>query len=268
MITVHSAATDKDAPFVLWDSVLERGTMTVSGGDTAGGPNINGPQTYDDWEPTAANGYVQVILTAAETCDCVAIAGHNLADRAGYFRAYYSVDGVTAWTALASQYPVTNEPAAIAFAPISALGWRFYFNNPNFAIGPARINIAALGKRLVFPAPVVAPYVPARAADRVDAAGLVSMGGHFLGASAWRRGLEADVSFAPLPRSFTDGAEFRAFRDHYNAGGTFFWAADPTGLPADLAYYWRPEGSDDLRPVYRPGDYWAGLDMRLAGYAG
>lgn len=50
------------------------------------------------------------------------------------------------------------------------------------------------------------------------------------------------VQFPHVQRNWVDGPLI-GFEDHYNRGGTFFYAGWPGGKPQDMAYAW--PGSED-----------------------
>lgn len=264
MIISGTSAANRDAPFILWDNVLARGAVS-SIHPASGWENLAGPQTFDVWSwNVGSNSYVQAIFDEPEPCDCAAIAGHNLHKIGGSLRAQYSLDGVTGWVSVSAiNTPADGDPAAIIFPEVAARGWRLLVTRPT---GVFSVNLGFLGKRLILPAPVLSPYVAANCSARREFAASVSMGGHYMGGSSYSRGLEMDVQFAPVPRSFVDAADFRAFLRHFNNGGTFFFGADPLTLPGDLGYYWR--AGEELRPSLRGGNFWADIKWSAAGYAG
>lgn len=262
MIT-YSGSGDLVSPFVLWDNVLADGVLTSSGVTNAAG--LAGFETYDPATFAAGNSYVQVVLPAAVSCDCIALAGHNLAAVAGYFLAQYSVDGATAWTSLPLQYPADGSPGGVVFPAISAKGWRWYKTSP--ALGAAvKISVGAIGKRLVLPGALAAPYAPADFSVKSEVQIAQSMGGHYLGASQYPLGRKSEIKISALPLSLVEGAEFLAFRDHFNAGKPFWFGASPSRMARDLSYVWR--SGDDLAVTYRPGNALADIQMTVGGYGG
>lgn len=260
LIVISGAPADPGQPMALYSNALARGTLAAS--STAAGSyaaNILGPQTYDGWQPAAMPATLAVTLAAAESCDACAIAAHTL----GSAGATVYVERWTgaAWVIMAQASPTDNLPVLMIWPAASAAQWRLRVTGSAAPV----LGVAMIGLRLIFPAPVRPPYVPADAARRVDMTAQRTLGGHYAGAVIKRREVETEAAFGPLPRSFADGA-LRAFRDHYDAGGTFFFAGGPEAMPQDVAYCWRPDGASELRPAYGAGGLWAAVTMRMAGY--
>lgn len=259
MIHVTGTPADLDRPAVLWHNLLADGTLTASGSAAGTFPaNALGPQTYDGWAGDALPAWLAVELAAAAEADCCAIVAHNL----GTMGATVIVEVWTgsAWAAVATATPAGDDPLMLIWPVTSAARWRLRVTG---AAVPW-LGVVILGRRLIIPATIAPPYVPADLARRVDLEPQVSLGGHYVGATAWRQALELEAQFTPLPRSFVHGADMMAFADHYDHGGTFFWAGGAAVMPRDLAYCWRR--GDELRPANSPGDYWAAVTLRMAGY--
>lgn len=259
MIHVTATPADLDRPAVLWVNLLASGTLTASGAAAGSyAENILGPQTYDAWTADALPAWVAVELAAPAEADCCGIVAHTL----GSLGATVAVELWTgsAWAAVATASPATDEPLMLVWPVTSAARWRLRITGS----AVPSLGVAVLGRRLIFPATIAPPYVPANLARRVDLEPQVSLGGQYVGGTVWRQARELEAQLTPLPRSFVDGAGMDAFAAHYDAGGTFFWAGSPAAMPRDLAYCWRR--GDELRPVYSAGGYWAAVTMRMAAH--
>ncbi len=260
MIYLASGATDSDKPAVLWSNALARASLAAS--STAAGSaaaNVLGPQTFDWWKPSAMPATLTATFGAAETCDALAVAAHTLGSSGATIYAERWTG--SAWAVAASAAPTDDSALMLIWPYASSTQWRVRLTG---ATAPA-LGLVFLGSRLIFPAEILAPYTPADMAQRVELMAARSLTGHYLGASVFRRGLEQDVSFSPVPRAFVDG-DLAGFRAHYDQGGTFFFAGGAAAMPRDLAYCWRGEGAGELRPSYAGGAAWAELKMGLAGY--
>ncbi len=257
MIYLASGSADPDKPAILFDSVLGRATLAPSSTADGAVANVLGPQTYDWWRASAMPATLTATLDAAESCDCCALIGDGLAG----LSVYVERKSGSTWLTAASAAPADDSALMLVFPAASATQWRIRITGS----APPAIRIAYLGARLIVPESVAAPYVAADSAQRVELMTARSLGGQYLGASTYRRGLSGEVAFGPVPRAWVDG-DLRAFRDVYDAGGTFFFAGSPALMPRDIAYCWRGESADELRPSYSAGGYWATVKMGLGGY--
>lgn len=265
MISIAAGTPNADLPTVLFDNLFARGTFEAS--NTLAGTyaaNLLGPQTYDYWTANSAAGAsLTVTLSAAETCDCAVILGHNCATVGANVQVMRWNGSTFAAVSGATVAPVDNGPLMILFPEASSDQWRLRFYN---STERPSVSIAMMGKRLVFPAGLAPDYVPADLARRVEHATSRSLGGHYVAGSIWPGALEYGATFGPLPRAFVDG-DLRPFQRHYDAGKPFFFAGSPAAMPGDLAYSWRGDGKGELRPAYRAGGDLASLSMELNGYA-
>lgn len=259
MIFLASGAADADKPAILFDNILSRATLDASSTAIGAAANVLGPQTFDWWQASAMPATLTGTLAAAESCDCACIAAHDLGTKAA--TVIVQRWNGSGWVAVATYAPTDDAALMLIWPAVSADQWRIRFTG---ASAP-KIGIAFIGSRLIVPEAVAAPYIPADMAQRVELMAARSLGGQFLGVSVYRRGLEGEAGFGPVPRSWVDGA-LRPFAAHYDAGGTFFFAGAPALMPGDVAYCWRSENAGELRPSYSAGGYWAAIKMGLAGY--
>jgi hypothetical protein len=263
MIFVVAGATDTDLPTVLYDSLLARSVLSGPVGAGMAYANILGPQTYDYWGPGAATGILTATLGAAETCNAIGVAAHNLGTTGAVVTFQSSPDLVSGFTNIRTVTAADDDPFLVLFP--DRLGQRWRINITASASGLPVIGIAMFGQKLALPGAVQPPYVPLNKAARIDLMNNVSLGGHYLGAAAYRGARQSDVEVAPLPRLFVDGA-FTPFARHFDKGGTFFFAGAPAYMPDDVGYCWRADGASEARPAYVPGGNYAQLKLGMAGY--
>lgn len=273
MITVVGGATDAEKPMVLFDNLLSRGTLSGSSGLASGAAyaNVLGPQTFDYWSPTVATGSFICTLPAAENCDCIFFAAHNLAASNSNLLVQTSPDLVTAYTTAATLTAADLdaggvEVAGAIFATRSVRRLQFFFDTTPVAPAVAPIiGIAFAGQRLSLPAWVQPPYVPMNEAETLDLKSASTLGGHYVDTSVQRKAKAQDVALSPVARSFVDGA-LKPFARHYNAGRPFFWAGSPANMPADIGYVWRGGSAGELRPALMEGGQYAAVKMGVSGY--
>lgn len=256
-----------DQPCILWDNKLKYSTISATHGADGSDPlQALGPQTYDAWttiSPLTGNAWIDAEFSSAVECRCVGIAAHNLGTRGtGVFVVQYD-DGGTMVT-IGNFNLADNGPALMIFDMASSTKWRFIVSPGDGSRGA--IGTLFLGNLLRIPGAIGEGYVPIDAARRIEIKNSVSLGGQFIGSRIRRGGIETEATFGPVPRDFVDGAAFKAFRNHYDSGGTFFYAGCPSLMPDDVGYCWRPDGSSELRPSYSAGGSLAALTIGLAGY--
>lgn len=248
---------------ILWDNVFARGVLSSVRSDPMfPAQNALGPQTYDYWRITGYGAALDVTLPSAEACDCLAVFNHDLGQGSVQVRVQSSSDG-SSYTTRAQLTTVTdNSPLMMLFPPASARYWRF---NLYAGSNLPSMGIVMLGKALRPPAGVQEGYQPIAGAQQVDLSSSVSLGGHFVGSRAIRRGAGTVLPLAPQPREWVEN-DAAGFIEHYNRGGTFAWAGSPELLRDDLAYCWR--GADAASWTLSAGSEWAvGLQLPVLAYA-
>ncbi len=261
---IVSGATNPESPFVLYKNYLD--TAAFLGAAAPAGfevENLLGPQTYDYWKPSLMNALPRVVLPVPRNVDCMVIANHNFG-KIGITRVYadWRLDAAAAWTRLFTILPpdITDDDICAIFPQVFGAEFRMAIEG----VAAPTVGLWAFGKRLVFPAVLVAPYTPARLAQRVEGQTSISAGGHYLGATSYKTASDRMAQFSPIARGWAE-ADLLPFLDYYNARGAFWFAGGPVGMPADLSYSWRPDGREELRPEFMGGDLIA-LAMGLASY--
>lgn len=252
--------------FVLWDDLMSRpsGSFFVLDDDPAyPGENAIDPATYNTWRGTGAATRITRTLPATRSADCIGICGHNLATSGASVRAWYSTDGGTNWVAACNLHsPLTNEDLIIMFPQVTGNAFRITITD-----GPANVAVAMMGKATQFPHPPIDSYTPLHHARRYTKLYNRSMTGQLLSNRVMGAGAETDIDFGFVDRSFVDGP-MRGFEDHYNRGGTFFFASWPAGKPQDMGYCWAPEEDSIVSVEYIEADKLANVSFSVASYVG
>lgn len=262
MITLAGGALQTDLSSVLYSNAFGRGTLAASSAAADGAAaNIVGPATWDYWKPVTVPADITVTLAAAETCDMLAIAAHDLGSKGATLVLKYSVSAVSAYITLATVTPADDDALAVIFAPVSGMRWRLEITGASVP----SIGVAMIGARLVIPGAVQSPYVPMNFARRVELMGGASLGGQLFDSRVKRLGLQNSMRFAPVLRSFVD-ASLAPFVVAYDAGLPFFWSVAPSYFANDLAYVRRAEGAGELRPAVSDGGAWCDLAFEVEGY--
>jgi hypothetical protein len=250
---------DDSLPMVLWDNFYARGTITASS-QTSDGAAANAAEetTYDYWTPSSSTATLQVTLSSAEAANCCAIAAHNLADTGSTVSVQYLAGS---WVTLGSVTPTTNDPLMIVFNETTDTHFRISITGSS---APS-IGVVFLGKRLTFSTGVALPYTPIWQSQKVDLLQSVSLGGQFMGNRVNRRGGTGGLTLNVLERDFIEGANFQAFKTHYDNGKAFFFASSPADYPEDLAYVWRSP-NNTMRPTFANNGLFYQVNMSLEAY--
>lgn len=228
---------------VLFNNVMTAGNTTF-GSEEPGFPGVNvlDPSTYNSWRATSIAGSVIFINTNnPRGYTGVGISAHNMASVGALVRVHYSDDGEN-WNLLSEVIPTTNEDIFILFNRVNTRWLRI-----NFQQGRPNIGVVMAGLCLTFPSTPIDSYTPAHHSKQYTKQFNRSIQGQFLGNRVMGSGGTMSVQFPHIARDWVDGPLLN-FEDHYNRGGTFFYAGWPGGKPQDMAYAW-PGGDDSIIDV-------------------
>lgn len=232
VVTVSGAENPKAAT-VIWNRAIDNPTITASGSAVDyPAVNVTQPGTYSSWKADGANGWLQFDFGAAVQVDGAGIGAHNLATSGVTAVVVQSSTDGTTWTSRATYNPLTNEDIIAIFPVVTARYWRIQLTGP-----AANIGCVAIGKRLVFPHSPVDDYTPLRHSRQYTKLFNNSIAGQLLGNRVMGAGASTTVDFGFVPITFVENA-LPEFADHYNQGGTFFYAASPSAFPRELGYCW------------------------------
>lgn len=260
-IRIENTPTNTDSlPTVLFDNLFLSGTITVST-EAAGFPKENAvsENTNKSWQPTALPATLTVDLTTATTLDAFSIVAHNCGTKGNTITLESSPDNST-WTVRCTVVPTDDTTILGLFTPVSARYWRIRIVNgtvPN-------IGVAIIGERFNFPAGVRAPYTPVWLSQTFELLTATTMGGQFLGNKVLRQGGRTNINLVSFERDFAEG-DLLPFREHYNSGKAFVWAAGPSVFDKDVGYVWRTEGSV-MAPSFDENGSWMSVSMEVNAY--
>lgn len=263
MIYIHPGAVyDTDMPTVIYDNLFTQGTL--SGTAETGFPlgNAVSGATWDYWRtPSTAAASIEAVLSSQSSADCLFIDAHNMATVGAEFRLRVSTDGgatfpttIIDWTA-----PDDNSPIMVLFPTATGDVWQLSQRN-----GPASIGVVMLGEKLAFEYGIEDP-VSFRHGERIEIMGGDTLGGQFVGQQIRRKGGNTSFNFPWLTRDWVNNqmAEFEA---HYNEGLPFGFALRPSYDADELAYCWRPQGGQELRPQYQQMGKAMSMNMQVSYY--
>ena len=265
VITALATAGTSNNPIILWDNLGESGTWSTDVGTQVNSAAYAGTgTTFDQWRATPSGSNqaaLEVDLGSSQSVSFLAIASHNLSDIGASVTVEHSATGLAlSWTVVGgSQTPTDNQSIGWYFSATSARYWRINCIN---CTGDAIVGVMFVGNPLTVEQRIYQGYKPPITPTEVALQSNVSEGGHLLGSSMVKKASTASASFTHiLPTTFR-GASWKAFQNHFNAGGGFFWAWRPTKY-GDFYYAWRSGGA--LAPENMGiKDYMsATLEMRL-----
>ena len=260
-ILISNVPTYLDSlPTVLWDNIFAKGTLSASSQATDY-PKENAvtENTYKSWSPTSLPAQLTVDYGSAVSVDSAALVAHSCGTSGNTVLVQSSVDNTT-WVTRATVVPTDNTTILALFTPVTARYWRF-----NISGGTAPfIGVAMAGARFNFPAGVLPPYKPVWLSQQYELLTAGSLGGQFFGNRVLRTGGQTTINLVAVERSFGE-VSLTPFRDHFNLGKAFVWAAGPSTFSKDVGYVWRTEAST-LAPTFDETGSWMSLGMEVYSY--
>lgn len=240
-------------PMVGWRNVLREGTLQSAGGTGNARENALDENTVDYWQASAGN-VLRSIYDSTVTADFALIAAHTLAGSPISVQSYNG----TAWSTVVTATPATNDPFLIIFPSASALGWGLKTDNAGI------LGVAWIGPRIVIPGGVTPGYAPVWASRMVSKWGGGTRRGHWMGQRVDAVTARIAPNFMPIPHDFALN-DMRDFRERYNDGRAFVWAAAPSVFPEDVAYCWAEDG-EIFQPVPLAGGDLCTLSLAMTAY--
>lgn len=260
-IRIENAPTATDGlPTILWNNIFASGTLSASS-EATGYPKENAVSeaTYSAWQPTALPATLTVDYGSAVAVDSAGLVAHNCGTSGNTVLVQSSTDNVT-WTTRATITPTDDTTILALFTSVTARYWRFSISNGTAPF----IGVAMAGARFNFPAGVVAPYTPVWLSQKYELLTATTLGGQFLGNRVLRQGGQTNINLVAFDRTFGEST-ILPFREHYNTGKAFIWAAGPSIFSKDVGYVWRTEGSL-LAPTYDESGVWMSVGMEVYSY--
>lgn len=236
--------------------------VTVTAGSTAAGyapENVRDPATWNSWRSGSSDRYITFDYGAAVDIDSVGVAAHNIFSSGTTFRIEYSSDG-SSFTTLVTQTLTSNDDILFLFQKQTYRYWRF-----TLPVAAANIGVIQAGKRIVFPYAPLDDYVPIYYGRTYTKLRNESLRGQLLGNRVIAAGATTEVDLGPLSRKWVDD-NVKSFKNHYDQGGTFFYASCPSKYPQDMGYCWAPEEESSMAITYTDGINNATVNFGLRSY--
>ena len=264
MIHIKRPEYDADkAPLVLWDNLLLGATVTASTEATDSEvENLLTDSTFDFWKPETTSGTVTATFASTTTASAVGIAAHNL----GSLGATIAIRKGT--TTLFTVTPTDDTPMLILFSSntFGASSTTRFSIEITGASSAFSIGNLFFGVPLVFETGILGGYTPLWMAETIELLQNTSLGGQFFQNRIIRKSADTSVNLNILDRAFIEGATFQGFRNHYNSGKTFFWAAGPSVFEEDVAYARR--SSSEMKPTFQDNGIFYNVGLDLEAYVG
>lgn len=230
---VLSATPGLDNPSFLWRSIVTVSNVAATYA-SADYPvsNLANPATHLKWLSTStAVQYLTVTTGSADPIDAVGIAGHNF----GTAEIAVSIEGNTGsgWSELVAPV-IPADDAPLMFRVTSS---SFTAIRVKLAAGSDEPFAAVLsvGKLLVSPMRIAAPYTPINMGRVLDAVDGISISGNYLGGVVL-----GEHRAGNIPIQFIDSDWYRANMDIFIAQAArrepFFFAWSPVTYPTEVGY--------------------------------
>ncbi len=265
-----TTTTNDVFPTVLWDNYVTYAGVTFTGTTgTAGNPIDNAitPSTYDVYQSvnTATGSQIQIDLGVARAVDCAAVIAHNLFTADMSLRVESSTTSISGpWTTRSGFHvPTDNGTVMMRFNSVTARYWRIVFDVIGGVIAPI-VGHVMLGSVFRFPAGVSAPYTPLWQAQNYELLMSQTLNGQFVTNRVIRKGAETSISLVATDYTFVKNS-LQPFRQHYNEGKPFLFAAGPLTWPEDVSYCWRKPGAE-MKPTFNEDGIWMSVGMEVEGY--
>lgn len=260
-IRIENSPTATDSlPTILWNNIFASGTLSASS-EATGYPKENAisEATYSAWQPSSLPAQLTVDYGSPVAVDSAALVAHNCGTSGNTTLVESSTDNST-WTTRATITPTDDTTILALFTSVTARYWRF-----NFSGGTAPfVGVAMAGARFNFPAGVMPPYTPVWLSQRYELLTATTLGGQFLGNRVLRQGGQTSINLVSVDRTFGESTVL-PFREHFNSGKAFVWAAGPSVFDKDVGYVWRTEGSL-LAPTYDESGVLMSVNMEVYSY--
>ena len=142
----------------------------------------------------ASEATLRFDLFAAQSCDIMALAAHNLFSGAGRVQFQHDSNNDDTWTTLATSAPTDNGPVMCILEPVTSSRWRIVVDR---CVLP-EIGVFRVGLALQMARPFYAGFARSRNNRQTETLGNISGSGELLGRSRKRSILTASYQWAHL----------------------------------------------------------------------
>lgn len=245
---------------VLWNNTILPSGMDNPG--LGGMANVTDPATWSVFNPSWQNANIKYDAGSVISVNSMGLAAHTIGTSGASVQLQYSQDGVS-WSNAFSRYtPITNEDLFFIFPSVTARHFRISFIGGGYVLG-----VASVGMALMLPHSPLDGYTPLHHARRYTKLFNDSIKGQFLGNRVLASGAETSVEFGFIDRAWIE-SNIRGFEQHFNQGGTFFYAGCPSKYPLDMGYCRAASDEDVLNITWTERDKMAELDFNIQSYVG
>jgi hypothetical protein len=220
-------------PIFLYENKLDTGTLTSStlaGGYSAENVRDCRPYTLVYFNAAGTN-YIQIVLGAAASVDCIAVVGHNLKTVGASLKVQYNPgSGLTDVTG-ATITPADDNAFMVSFASVSSTTFKIVITNSS---GAPYVGVIYLGAKLLMPWPPDPAPVPF--IEGINAETFESETGLILGNTVKGNPIDIAHNFKLLTRSWVNDSWLPFWNVYGKKLKPFFYAWDLTNAPKDVFY--------------------------------
>lgn len=251
-------------PILLYDNIFRDGTLSASGTSTDDDYDVNyliDFKSFSKWKAASTSDpWVKIILSAADSPDCLGIYNHNFDEVGGTIKLQHDSNEDDTWTDMETITPNGTLPILIDITtPVSSKRFRIFFDTPTLE---PEIAIVFLGTKIEFPFPPVAPVMALD--ESVRAATEISEAGHTLGSIISHFPINFNQRWEFIPISFFNNTFLPAWTNHIRYNLPFFYAVDLENRTNDI-YFVRRSDSMTLRKIYEVLSYSNELVLDVVG---
>ncbi len=255
-----------DLPIIGWDNVVTASNVDAESDPDFPASNVANPSTALKWKhdatdsPETAIEYFRIDVSASDTINYVAIAGHNFASQGvavGIEIAHFA-SPLGGGSIIAPVIPIDDGPIIFLFDQEEIEDIHIVLVT---GTAPAEMAVVYAGEYTVLPEGIQADHTPLPLALVSDIATGKSESGAFLGRIVKGGSLVSSATIANLSKAYvrTEIMPFLEFADEF----PFFWAWSPLTYPDETAFAWL---ENDAQPVFDIDGY-ASLDLAMRGLA-
>lgn len=257
-VVIVSGATGSNTTNILWQ---QKTPIVTAGSQVSGYPAINviDPNTWNSWRSGTSIRFLTFDFGTQTEIDSVGVSNHNMFSSGTTFRISYSNNDVD-YTTLTTYTLTSDDDLIFLFSSVTARYWRFTLPSAQ-----ANIGVIVACKRLRFPSPPLDDYTPLNYARQYTKLRNESIRGQLLGNRVIAAGAETSAEWNPLSRAWVD-SNIIPFKNHYDQGGTFFYASCPSKYPLDMGYCWSNGEESTVDVKYIEGSRLATVGFSMRSY--
>lgn len=241
-VVIDSSLTNPDHPRICYNNLAAGAGVTLTASTEASTSfakeNVVDPATWNFWQPSSQNSYIDVDFGTGTAVNYIAIRGHNCGTQGNVVNIQYSDNASPeSFTTIDTHTPTDDSIILFLFATETRQKFRIEFTGGSV---PTVGNIW-VGTQLVMPQQIYGGHTPIIFAKKTVVRPTRSETGQYLGRSLVRQGVVLQADFTHLTASWVRAN----LEDFINDAATkpFFFAWRPTTYVEEICYIFT---GDDL----------------------